>query len=157
MSLHLSNFCRENGIHIIALYPHATHLLQPMDVSVFKQLKSLWKTTVLDYRFESGEIIVSKKQFPILLKVALDKITNTSIQKGFRKCGLFPLFPINLEELSEKKMKKNRVESDTDLSWYEKCRFLKYILKKKPEQTRYRCLNKMNLEPTKFYIKLGRN
>lgn len=129
MSLHLSNFCRENAIHIIALYPHDTHLLQPMDVSVFKQLKSLWKTTVLDYRFESGEIIVSKKQFPILLKVALDKITNTSIQKGFRKCGLFPLSPINLEELSEKKMKKNRVESDTDLSWYEKCRFLKYIEK----------------------------
>lgn len=29
LSLHLSNFCSNNGIEVVALYPNSTHLLQP--------------------------------------------------------------------------------------------------------------------------------
>lgn len=35
LSLQLSKFCETNGIILVALYPNATHLLQPMDVAVF--------------------------------------------------------------------------------------------------------------------------
>lgn len=35
ITLHLSNFCREKQIIIVALYPKTIHLLQPLDVSVF--------------------------------------------------------------------------------------------------------------------------
>ena len=35
-------FCRLNGIILYRLPPHATHVLQPCDVSVFKSPKSAW-------------------------------------------------------------------------------------------------------------------
>lgn len=36
LTLALSDFCVQNKIELIALYPNATHLLQPMDVSIFR-------------------------------------------------------------------------------------------------------------------------
>lgn len=41
MSLHLSAFCSKNRIILIALFPNSTHLLQPLDVAVFKSYKNL--------------------------------------------------------------------------------------------------------------------
>lgn len=38
MSLTLSEFCSANQIELVALYPNATHVIQPMDVVVFKPL-----------------------------------------------------------------------------------------------------------------------
>lgn len=46
LTLELSNFCVENKIELIALYPNATHILQPMDVAVFHPLKNGWKIGV---------------------------------------------------------------------------------------------------------------
>ncbi|KAJ8971663.1 hypothetical protein NQ314_000588 [Rhamnusium bicolor] len=43
LTMELSNFCVENQIELIALYPNATHILQPLDVSVFHPLKNGWK------------------------------------------------------------------------------------------------------------------
>ncbi|KAL5479554.1 hypothetical protein EMCRGX_G023088 [Ephydatia muelleri] len=34
-------FCASNGIILVALYPNSTHMIQPLDVSVFKSLKGL--------------------------------------------------------------------------------------------------------------------
>lgn len=39
LSYHLSTFAAANGIEVIALNPNATHILQPLDVSVFGSLK----------------------------------------------------------------------------------------------------------------------
>ncbi|KAJ8965729.1 hypothetical protein NQ314_003935 [Rhamnusium bicolor] len=46
MSLSLSEFCDANGIILYALPPNTTHMLQPVDVSVFRPLKQEWRTTV---------------------------------------------------------------------------------------------------------------
>ncbi|GBN09300.1 hypothetical protein AVEN_89322-1, partial [Araneus ventricosus] len=43
LSLHLSTFCMAHGIELVALLPNATHLLQPMDVAVFHDLKTSWR------------------------------------------------------------------------------------------------------------------
>jgi hypothetical protein len=42
----LSEFCSENGIHLVALHPNATHIIQSMDVAVFRPLKVYWKQAV---------------------------------------------------------------------------------------------------------------
>lgn len=105
LSLELSNFCVEHGIHIIALFPHASHILQPMDVAVFAFLKSTWKIVVSDYKFEESLIEIPIEKFAGLVKKGLDRITASSIQKGFQRCGLFPFSPVNLKEVSVREPK----------------------------------------------------
>lgn len=47
LTLHLSDFCSANGIELIALYPNSTHILQPMDLAVFRPLKVAWRKEVI--------------------------------------------------------------------------------------------------------------
>lgn len=79
----------------IALYPNATHLLQPMDVAVFRTLKEHWKKKVHEWRISNLEApILKKKDFPKLLKEVIDTTLNATIfENGFRKCELFPWHP----------------------------------------------------------------
>ena len=35
-----------NGVHLLKLPPHTTHLLQPLDVGVFNHLKRTWEPIV---------------------------------------------------------------------------------------------------------------
>ena len=35
----------EKGIILMALLPNTTHLLQPLDVAIFRALKAAWVTT----------------------------------------------------------------------------------------------------------------
>ena len=39
LTLHLSNFCAQNGIELYCLYRNATHIIHPADVSVFRPIK----------------------------------------------------------------------------------------------------------------------
>lgn len=39
MTLPLSELCSQNQIELVAFYPNATHVLQPLDVGVFGPLK----------------------------------------------------------------------------------------------------------------------
>lgn len=79
---------------------HLTHILQPADVSVFKPLKQEWKTTVRSWlsRPENVNSCVNKLNFCTLFEETLKgtNITN-QIKNGFRKCGLFPLNPENVD------------------------------------------------------------
>lgn len=92
-SLHTSQFCNQNGIILVALYPNATHVIQPMDVAVFRTLKSTWKEEVHRWRQEEENIgkELKKRDFGPLLEKAITKsVTPTIMQNGFQKCGLFP-------------------------------------------------------------------
>lgn len=92
LTLHTSQFCVENKIILVALLPNATHLLQPMDVSVFRTLKSGWKETVKNWRIENmRDPVLKKRHFsPLLKKCIDDRVRGEVLQNGFRKCGLHP-------------------------------------------------------------------
>ncbi|KAJ4437827.1 hypothetical protein ANN_13765 [Periplaneta americana] len=67
MTLNLSQFCSENGIELIALFPNSTHLLQPMDVAVFGPLKKKWKVSVKKWRLANSGNKLKKENFgPVL-------------------------------------------------------------------------------------------
>lgn len=93
LTLHLSNFCAANGIEIIALYPNSTHILQPMDLSVFRPLKSYWKKAVNNWKLEHLGQNLKKEHFAAVLKTALQSISKDSIKHGFRTGGLQPFGP----------------------------------------------------------------
>ncbi|XP_036342576.1 uncharacterized protein LOC118751857 [Rhagoletis pomonella] len=62
LTLELSEFCNRNQIILYALPPNTTHIMQPADVSVFKPLKSDWKTTVREWQSTNlGQPLTKKK------------------------------------------------------------------------------------------------
>ena len=91
--------CEENNISFVALPPNTTHLLQPLDVALFRSMKGNWRLILEEwkrtpYGRRSGTI--SKDCFPRLLKNLIDKMCSEKKAKknlisGFRKCGICPL------------------------------------------------------------------
>lgn len=94
LTYHLSKFCSENGIFILALYPNATHILQPLDVSVFGPIKKEWAKEVHQWRMNNSGMSLTKKDFaPMLEGVVNSRLKKETIVNGFRACGLFPWCP----------------------------------------------------------------
>lgn len=93
MTLHLSDFCKDNGIEVISLYPNSTHLLQPMDVAVFRPLKVSWQNQVKSWKMENPKQTMKREHFAPNFEVALRNIATDTIKNGFRKSGLFPFGP----------------------------------------------------------------
>jgi hypothetical protein len=53
LTLSLSEHCRKNQIILIALFLNSTHLIQPLDVAVFRPLKHAWKKAVHNWRINN--------------------------------------------------------------------------------------------------------
>ncbi|XP_067283522.1 uncharacterized protein [Pseudorasbora parva] len=84
--------CRENQIDILLLPPHTTHMLQPLDISVFNPLKGVFSTLASRMGLVRGDMVVGKKHFSAVLKHAYEKaVTAANIKAGFRKAGIYPL------------------------------------------------------------------
>lgn len=93
LTLHLSNFCSENGIEIIALFPNSTHILQPLDLAVFRPLKVFWKKAATKWKLENLGKNIRKENFAPVLQKAVQQLTSDCVKKGFRAGGLFPFGP----------------------------------------------------------------
>lgn len=114
MTKHLSDFCSTHEIELIAFYPNATHILQPMDVSVFRPIKLIWKTIVNKYRIENKQSAVAKEDFGVLLNKAIDSADIFKcLQNGFRVCGLYPL---NADAIDYSKIIRNQNRSTQEVS-----------------------------------------
>ena len=49
LSVEALDFAYDNGIHMLSLPPHCSHRLQPLDVSIFKPLKTYFNSKVSDW------------------------------------------------------------------------------------------------------------
>ncbi|XKL69386.1 hypothetical protein PGB90_007155 [Kerria lacca] len=49
--------CLDEGINFIFFPPNSTHLCQPLDVSVFKALKSNWSTVISEWKHKNKGVI----------------------------------------------------------------------------------------------------
>lgn len=105
MTMHLSDFCVENQITIIALNPNSTHILQPMDKSVFRPLKVLWRKAVAKWKLNAGQPYLKRENFVPLLKPALEAISPDTIKNGFRCGGICP-YGSSYIDLSKFKLKQ---------------------------------------------------
>ena len=45
----------KNDIAFVTLVPNATHIMQPLDVAVFRPLKTQWKNVLREWRLESRQ------------------------------------------------------------------------------------------------------
>lgn len=97
LSLHLSKFCRENKIIMVALYPNSTHIIQPLDVAVFGPLKCKWKKIVKQWRIEN-DTEISKFDIPLALsRIIHNPEMKKNIESGFRATGLYPFNSNNVD------------------------------------------------------------
>lgn len=92
LTLQLVNFCQTNNIELVALYPNATHILQPLNVAVFHPVKTAWKRTVDGYTIENDGKSLKKENFAPLLNKALQSMKSLKdmITYGFKASGLYP-------------------------------------------------------------------
>lgn len=84
---------KEANIKAICLPPHTSGALQPLDVSVFKPMKSKWRKILNEFFRESDMSNVKKEHFPVLLKKVMKYMKEHPghLTNGFDKAGLCPL------------------------------------------------------------------
>jgi hypothetical protein len=94
----------KNSIELLCLPAHTSGILQPLDVGVFKGVKSAWRKCLRQYYDETRYSNVDKRAFPNLLKRVVDggAFSRSNAIGGFEGCGIFPLNPekIGIEKLS---------------------------------------------------------
>ncbi|KAJ8897202.1 hypothetical protein PR048_002548 [Dryococelus australis] len=79
---------KENYVHVITFPSHTTHILQPLDVGVYRALKSAWQKELNDYMAEHP---TDKQVFHSIFKVPFIKdMSDKNIDNAFRTCGIVP-------------------------------------------------------------------
>lgn len=79
------------GIVILCLPPHTTHVSQPLDVSFFKPLKTYWSDACHHYMQNNPGRVVTKYQFSSLFSASWYKaIRPENLISGFRNVGICP-------------------------------------------------------------------
>ena len=97
ITIDVIDLAREN--HIIPPHTHTTHALQPLDVSVFKSLKSHFSKAVYALSFAKKDFVVSKREFARVVKTPFEKVFSMSnIKAGFAKCGIHPFDPNAIDQ-----------------------------------------------------------
>ncbi|XP_062596590.1 uncharacterized protein LOC134258049 [Saccostrea cucullata] len=98
-TLGLLELADQEGIHVLALPPHTTHFLQPLDRSVFGPFNKAYNKFCSDFLSQNAAHVINKWTFPSLFKKAWEEgITAENIVSGFRACGIYPFDPQAIPE-----------------------------------------------------------
>lgn len=81
----------ENNITILKLPPHSSHLLQPLDLSVFRPFKLKWDEKLISWQRQHVGQKLPKKMFSAFLCETWTNLSTEVIKSGFRKGGIWPL------------------------------------------------------------------
>ena len=102
-----------NNILVFCLPAHASHLLQPLDLSLFGPLKKGWITACAAFHHLTS-VVVSQRNFSKIFNTAWHS-SNTPevIRAGFRRSGIFPFNPqaFDYNKLAPSEPSTNATES----------------------------------------------
>lgn len=73
LTLNVCRLCEDNYIILYSLLPNATHIIQPLDVSVFRALKSGRKVTVDNWKEKSDNRLLTRAKFPQLFESVVNE------------------------------------------------------------------------------------
>ena len=93
-SIEVIEKARANNVHLLCLPSHTTHLLQPLDVSVFKPFKSNFNKACRELVNKNpGRVVTTNDISSLIAKAWPLSLTPINIMSGFKKCGISPLNP----------------------------------------------------------------
>lgn len=85
------SLAKENDIYLFTFPAHTSHLLQPLDVGVYKSLKANWSKSLNNYMREHPTEKPNRQNFHTLLNPAfISSFCHSNIMNAFRKCGACP-------------------------------------------------------------------
>lgn len=89
--IELLEAARKENIHILALPPHTTHILQPLDRTIFGPLKKHYNKACSDFMSDRPGNAVTKITWPRIFKDAWEKTMHGPlIKKAFQATGVWP-------------------------------------------------------------------
>ncbi|KAG7001033.1 hypothetical protein FocnCong_v013526 [Fusarium oxysporum f. sp. conglutinans] len=92
-SADFERYCQDNKIITLCMPPHASHLLQPLDVGCFAVLKQAYGRQI-EHLIRCSITHISKTEFfPAFYAAFKATFTESNIRGGFRGAGLAPLDP----------------------------------------------------------------
>src|SRR6187549_2477606 len=81
-----------NNIFLLFLPSHSSHLLQPLDLSVFSLMKTAyWKEIDFQVGLTQSTVTEKRKFLAYYHKARLDSLTGKNIKSGWRAGGLWPV------------------------------------------------------------------
>ena len=91
ISVPVLDFCKESGIVLMTFPPHCSHKLQPLDLTVFRPLKTYYNTVVTDWMVSNpGKTLTIYEILKLAAKAIPLAFKLQNIQKGFKKLGIWP-------------------------------------------------------------------
>jgi hypothetical protein len=86
--------CKQHRIWVIYLPPHASHILQPLDLSSFSVIKSSYRCQIRDLSALDDAAPIKKERFVIYYNEArIQGLSERVIRAGWRAAGLCPYNP----------------------------------------------------------------
>ena len=106
--------CIEHKIRFVTILPNSTHICQPLDVSVFRPLKVLWRAVLDCWRKESRRTgTIPKETFPRLLARAFAHVKGENLVAGFKASGIVPL---NCDEVFKRLPGSKVIDDESDMT-----------------------------------------
>jgi hypothetical protein len=91
VTLDVIRVAREKGVEMLKLPSHTTQLLQPLDVSVFKSLKTAWDKVLVNYqRTHQFRMLTKAESVDLLCSCWQEGTKPTTIISGFQSTGVYP-------------------------------------------------------------------
>ena len=137
--------CYSNNIHLLFLPPHTSHVLQPLDLSVFSPLKHAYRKRLSALTLLNDLTPLGKRNFLDCYKLArIDALTVINCKAGWGASGLWPvrmakpLMNRLLLENSNKAVDQNLGSSGKDLvpEWNQDSSFIAFKTPQKSEDIR---------------------
>ena len=97
----IHKLCADEQIIYYILPAHASHIIQPLDLVYYQNLKAAWKKVMRDHRFIGSMGQISRIQFALLFREAWgDAYSIKKLKSSFRESGLSPYNPyaINFQQ-----------------------------------------------------------
>src|SRR6266699_2266358 len=126
--------CFNSNIYLLFLSPHASYVLQPLDLSVFGPIKAYYCTAIGNLIYQSDDCPIGKRSFlEYYSKARQYGLNEKNVLAGWKVTGLWPinrakplrnrlvlntakLQPIELQQFNQAQIEPNQAQPNTQIS-----------------------------------------